>query len=57
MEGAAVAQVAEHFGVDYILIRAVSDRVGVDSAFDFARFLGDVSINSSNVVLGALAAT
>ena len=57
MEGAAVAQVAEHFGVDYILIRAVSDRVGVDSAFDFARFLGDVSINSSNVVLAALAAT
>jgi len=57
MEGAAVAQVAEHFGVDYILIRAVSDRAGVDSAFDFARFLGDVSINSSNVVLGALAAT
>ena len=57
MEGAAVAQVAEHFGVDHILIRAVSDRVGVDSAFDFARFLGDVSINSSNVVLGALAAT
>ena len=57
MEGAAVAQVAEHFGVDHILIRAVSDRVGVDSAFDFARFLGDVSINSSNVVLAALAAT
>lgn len=57
MEGAAVAQVAEHFGVDHIVVRAVSDRAGVDSAIDFEHFLGDVSINSSNVVLGLLAAT
>jgi adenosylhomocysteine nucleosidase len=51
MEGAAVAQVACHFGVDHLVIRAVSDRVGVDSAVDFARFLDEVAVNSSRVVL------
>ena len=56
MEGAAVAQVAQHFGVDHIVIRAVSDRAGADSAIDFARFLDEVSVNSSNVVLGLLEA-
>ena len=54
MEGAAVAQVACHFGVDHLVIRAVSDRAGVDSAADFARFLDEVAANSSSVVLGML---
>lgn len=54
MEGAAVAQVACHFGVDHLVIRAVSDRAGADSAVDFGRFLDEVADNSARVILGML---
>lgn len=56
MEGAAVAQVAEHFAVDCLVIRALSDLAGPGSEVDFDQFLSEVSINSINVVRALLSA-
>lgn len=50
MEGAAVAQVADRFGVDCLVLRAVSDLAGDDSHLDFARFTEQVAANSARVV-------
>jgi adenosylhomocysteine nucleosidase len=50
MEGAAVAQVAHHFGVDCLVVRAVSDMAGEESHLDFARFTAEVAANSARVV-------
>lgn len=50
MEGAAVAQVADHFGVDCLVVRAVSDMAGEESHLDFARFTAEVAANSARVV-------
>jgi adenosylhomocysteine nucleosidase len=50
MEGAAVAQVADQFDVDCLVVRALSDMAGDDSELDFARFLGQVAANSAKVV-------
>jgi adenosylhomocysteine nucleosidase len=50
MEGSAVAQVADHFGIDHLVIRAVSDLAGNNSAIDFFRFLDEVAANSVRIV-------
>jgi adenosylhomocysteine nucleosidase len=50
MEGAAVAQVANRFDVDCLVVRALSDMAGDDSELDFSRFLEQVAANSAKVV-------
>jgi len=50
MEGGSVAQVCESFGVDWLVIRALSDLAGRDSGFEFDRFAGEVAASSATVL-------
>lgn len=50
MEGAALAQVCEAFGLPWLDIRALSDLAGHDSRFDFAAFVDEVAASSARVV-------
>lgn len=50
MEGAAIAQVCEAFGVGWLLIRALSDLAGRDSRFDFAAFVDEVAKSSALIL-------
>jgi adenosylhomocysteine nucleosidase len=50
MEGGALAQVAEHFGVPWLEIRALSDLAGKDSRFDFAQFVDEVARTSAHIL-------
>lgn len=50
MEGAAIAQVCEAFGVGWLLIRALSDLAGRDSRFDFAAFVDEVARSSALIL-------
>lgn len=50
MEGAALAQVCEAFGLPWLDIRALSDLAGHDSRFDFAAFVDEVAASSAQVV-------
>lgn len=50
MEGAAVAQVAEKFGVPVTVVRALSDLAGEDSHMDFTAFLEEAGLIAAGIV-------
>lgn len=50
MEGGAMAQVAERFGLPWLEIRALSDLAGTSSRFDFSRFVDEVAARSATVL-------
>jgi adenosylhomocysteine nucleosidase len=57
MEGAAIAQVAEQFGVCCIIVRSLSDLSGEESMGDFPTFLKEAAAKSYrvvNAILGVL---
>jgi adenosylhomocysteine nucleosidase len=50
MEGGAVAQVSEAFGIPWLVIRALSDLAGRESSFDFPKFVERVAASSAHIV-------
>ncbi len=50
MEGGAVAQVAERFGVPWVVVRCLSDLAGSSSHVDFRAFLPVAAANAATVV-------
>jgi adenosylhomocysteine nucleosidase len=54
MESGAVAQVADAFGVPWLIIRALSDLAGEDSQMDFTRFVHEAARTASVAVLKLL---
>lgn len=54
MEGGAVAQVCEAFGIDWVVIRTLSDLAGRDSRFEFNQFASEVAVTSAAVLRALL---
>ncbi len=54
MEGGALAQICESFGIPWLVIRALSDLAGADSGLDFNRFVKEVAVSSARMVLRLL---
>jgi adenosylhomocysteine nucleosidase len=50
MEGAAVAQVAERFGLDWLVVRSLSDLAGEESGIDFIKFLHETAAGAAIVL-------
>jgi adenosylhomocysteine nucleosidase len=50
MEGGAVAQVCEAFGIPWLVIRALSDLAGGDALFDFTTFVDQAAASSARIL-------
>lgn len=50
MEGGALGQVCEAFGIPWLDVRALSDLAGRDSRFDFAAFVDAVAASSAAIL-------
>lgn len=50
MEGAAVSQVCESFGIPWLVVRSLSDLAGAQSRFDFTAFVDEVSAQSAAIL-------
>lgn len=50
MEGAAISQVCESFGIPWLVIRALSDLAGERSHFEFAVFVDEVAAQSAKLL-------
>ena len=50
MEGAAVSQVCESFGIPWLVVRALSDLAGAQSGFDFTAFVDEVAAQSAAIL-------
>jgi adenosylhomocysteine nucleosidase len=54
MEGSAVCEVAERFGLPWLIVRALSDRAGEESVSDFRAFLATAAAASARLVRALL---
>jgi adenosylhomocysteine/aminodeoxyfutalosine nucleosidase len=52
MEGGAVAQIAQYFGVDFLVLRSISDKAEGGANIDFQEFVKKAAINSSKILIG-----
>ena len=50
MEGGAIGQVAQAFGLPHLVIRALSDLAGTESHFDFKRFVEETATGSAAIL-------
>jgi adenosylhomocysteine nucleosidase len=50
MEGGAVAQVCEAFGIPWLVIRALSDLAGGNALFDFTTFVDQAAATSARIL-------
>jgi adenosylhomocysteine nucleosidase len=56
MEGGAIAQVAEAYGRPWLVVRAISDLAGRESARDFTAFAAAAAAGAAAVVTRLLPA-
>jgi adenosylhomocysteine nucleosidase len=50
MEGGALSQVCESFGIPWLVVRSLSDLAGAQSRFDFTAFVDEVSAQSAAIL-------